>query len=255
MRQLILQLILDHPPTLADFVAGPNAEPLAALARWRGSAKNGAASGGGLGGEFAFFLWGDAGVGKTHLLRACAATYSDSDSDSVYHDARRDPGLAALVLPSEGRKVRLLIDHVEYLDETGQIALFHHFNRLRAMEGSRLLAAARQPPLRLTLREDLRTRLGSGLIYRLLPLPDAEKMAAIKTQAAARGLELSEPALHYLLTRAPRDMPSLSALITAIDRHSLESKRPVTLPLLREVLEMFSAAAGATDTIPAQENQ
>ncbi|MCL2829186.1 MAG: DnaA regulatory inactivator Hda [Betaproteobacteria bacterium] len=230
MRQLILQLMLEHPPTLADFVVGPNAEALAALACWRGRE---AAEGGG---EFAFFLWGDAGAGKTHLLRASAADDAHSDFSLIYHDARHDPGLAALDLPLDARRIRLLVDHVEHLDEAGQIALFHHFNRLRAGEDCSLLAAARQPPLRLKLREDLRTRLGSGLIYRLLPLSDDEKMNALKTQAAARGLELSEPALHYLLTRAPRDMPSLSALVAAIDHYSLERKRPVTLPLLREVL-------------------
>ena len=87
------------------------------------------------------------------------------------------------------------------------------------------------------MREDLRTRLGSGLICRLQTLSDNEKVAALKTQAKARGLHLSPDALDYLLARAPRDMRSLSGFLAALDRYSLEHKRAITLPLLREVLQ------------------
>ena len=87
------------------------------------------------------------------------------------------------------------------------------------------------------MREDLRTRLGSGLIYRLHPLTEAEQDAALDTQAAQRGLRLPAGALAYLRSRAPRDMRSLSALLAALDRYSLEQRRPITLPLLREILQ------------------
>ena len=129
----------------------------------------------------------------------------------------------------------LAVDNVEALDESGQIALFNLFNRLRAA-GGRLLTAADAPPKGLVLREDLRTRLGSGLIYRLHPLTDDEKTAALNAQATARGMKLPREALTYLQARAPRDMRSLAALLTALDRYSLEHQRPITLPLLREVL-------------------
>jgi DnaA family protein len=128
------------------------------------------------------------------------------------------------------------VDHVETLSETGQIALFNLFNRLRA-NGGRLLVAATHPPVQLKLREDLRTRLGSGLIYRLQPLTEPEKITALAAQALSRGMRLPAGALDYLLARAPRDMRSLAALLVALDRYSLEHKRPITLPLLRAVLQ------------------
>jgi DnaA family protein len=68
-------------------------------------------------------------------------------------------------------------------------------------------------------------------------LSDAEKLAALAEQARARGLTLPPEALPTFSSRAPRDMRSLSALLVAIDRYSLEQKRPITLPLLREVLQ------------------
>ena len=75
------------------------------------------------------------------------------------------------------------------------------------------------------------------MIYRLHALSDGEKKVALATQAEARGLRLPQDALDYLLARAPRDMRSLAALLAALDRYSLEQKRAITVPLLREVLE------------------
>lgn len=217
-RQLLLDLIPEHPPTLENFATGGNADALTALAAWLLPENR----------EPCLFLWGESGAGKTHLLRACTAHYTD---------AADDPKLGTLASPSADATF-IAIDNVEALDADGQIALFNHFNRLRAT-GGRLLAAAKVPPLQLsaTLREDLRTRLGSGLIFRLRPLSDDEKIAALTAQAEQRGMRLSPDALDYVLARAPRDMRSLSAFLAALDRYSLEHKRPLTLPLLREVLQ------------------
>ena len=213
MRQLILDLLPVAPPSFDNFVTGSNTEAMTGLAAWLAPTNR----------ESVFLVWGEAGAGKTHLLRACPAAYCD---------AREDPELSALPLAHDFHAV----DHLEALVDGGQIVLFNLINRLRT-GGGRLLAAADVPPLRLTLREDLRTRLGGGLVYRLQPLSDAEKVAALADQARARGLVLPPEAFSYLFSRAPRDMRSLAALLLAIDRYSLEHKRPITLPLLREVLQ------------------
>jgi DnaA family protein len=219
MRQLILDLIPDHPPTLENFAVGGNADALTALAAWL-SAENR---------ETCLFLWGESGAGKTHLLRACGA-----ESANTYVDAATDPDLSTL----NADMTFIAVDNVEALSGPGQISLFNHFNRLRPI-GGRLIAAAEAPPLQMTqtLREDLRTRLGSGLIFRLRPLSEAEKIATLNAQATQRGMRLSPEALDYVLARAPRDMRSLSAFLAALDRYSLEHKRPLTMPLLREVLQ------------------
>lgn len=216
MRQLILDLLPEAPPSFDNFVAGANAESLTGLATWLAPSSR----------EPLFYLWGEAGAGKTHLLRACPASY---------HDARSDPDLAAIARDAAASGIHA-VDHVEALSDSGQIVLFHLINRLRS-SGGRLLVAANVPPLRLALREDLRTRLGSGLLYRLQALSDADKLAALGEQAQTRGLVLPREALDYLFSRAPRDMRSLAALVAAIDRYSLEQQRPITLPLLREVLQ------------------
>ena len=215
MRQLLLDLLPENPPRLDNFVVGGNAETVAALTVWRTPENR----------ENSLLLYGESGSGKTHLLRAVA---------EVYHDAAATPDLTA-VETLEHSQGCIAVDNVEALSREGERVLFTLFNRLRAV-GGRLLTAACQPPQRLPLREDLRTRLGSGLVYRLISLADEEKRAALLAQAAARGLLLPPGALDYLLSRAQRDMRHLAALLDALDRHSLEHQRPITRPLLREVL-------------------
>ena len=83
------------------------------------------------------------------------------------------------------------------------------------------------------IRRDLATRLATGLTYRVLPLTDAEKRAALAAHAAARGFALSDEVAAYLLTHARRDMGSLMAALDALDRYSLETGRPITVPLLK----------------------
>ncbi|MBL8395633.1 MAG: DnaA regulatory inactivator Hda [Candidatus Accumulibacter sp.] len=213
MRQLILDLLPQAPPSFDNFVTGSNGETLTALAAWLAPANR----------EPLLFLWGEPGAGKSHLLQSCPAAYSD---------ARLDPELSRLPAECDCHA----LDHLEALGNGGQIVLFNLINRLRSRSG-RLLAAASLPPRRLTLREDLRTRLGNGLVYRLQALSDGEKLAALAEQARTRGLNLPPEAFSYLFSRAPRDMRSLSSLLLAIDHYSLQHKRPITLPLLREVLQ------------------
>ena len=181
--------------------------------------------------ETSFCLWGEAGSGRSHLLLA---------SGFACVDAVGDPSLASL--PESDH---LAVDNVDALDDIGQIALFNHFNRLRR-DGGRLLTATPQPPAHLPLREDLRTRLGSGLIYRLQPLSDAEKSAALAAQARERALKLPPEGIAYLLRHAPRDMRTLSSFVVALDRFTLEHKRAVTLPLLRELLSTLESPLPTT---------
>jgi DnaA family protein len=106
-------------------------------------------------------------------------------------------------------------------------------------DGGTVLAAGAAPPAQLALREDLRSRLGWGLVYEVKPLTDAERALYLRAEAARRGLRLADEVVWYLLSHVRRDMPSLRALLEQLDRASLEQHRPVTLPLVREALKAF----------------
>jgi DnaA-homolog protein len=130
----------------------------------------------------------------------------------------------------------LAIDDIEELDDDAQIALFNAFNR-SATYNQTLLLAGPQPPRNLVVREDLRTRIGQTLVFELRPLDDATRAAILATLAERRGMKLPDEVVAFLLRHGRRDLPSLVGTIDALDAASLERKRPVTLALLRDVMQ------------------
>jgi DnaA family protein len=224
MQQLVFDLVAPEPPTFANFVPGRNAEALGALARF--------AAGGGE--ETGLLVWGEPGAGKTHLLRAAVAEATMRGRPAAYVG---DPGaLGAMDPDALARQALVAVDAIDSAGPDAQAKAFTLYNTLRASRGS-LLAASGVPPAYLTLREDLRTRLGWGLVYEVVPLTDAEKPAALEGYARQRGMRLGEGVVEYLLLHGRRDMAWLTASLAALDRHSLAAKRPLTVPLLRQWLQ------------------
>ncbi len=200
MEQLPLEITRPPEPTLDNFIPGANAE---ALARVRALLA-------GTLGECVVYLWGAAGTGRSHLLQG----------------ARR----AAQARPL------MSVDDVEQLDAEGQQALFNAINAARE-GGAAVLVAGGAPPAQLALRADLASRLGWGLVYQLHPLTDAHKAAWLRGEATRRGLPLDDGVIDYLLSRLPRDLPSLATLLARLDQFALARKRAITLPLVREFLQ------------------
>ena len=215
MEQLVFELAPVEPPSFANFIPERNAE---AIARLAASARGETA-------DASILLWGAEGAGRSHLLRAAAAA---SARPSRYVAA---PSELAADLPHG--PALIAVDDVHTADAQAQGRLFTLFNRLQET-GGLLVAAANAPPGRLDLRDDLRTRLGSGLVYEVLPLRDEDKPGALGRYALARGFRLSEEVIAYLLAHGRRDMGTLVATLAALDRLSLAAKRPITVPLLRQ---------------------
>lgn len=211
MRQLLLDLTQAPAPTFSNFVPGRSAEALLAAR----SAAAGAIK------EPVLYLWGEPGSGKTHLLRAMCA---EAEGAMFVRGAEYAGQETARVL---------VIDDVEQLQEPAQVALFNAFNEGRHQL---IVASARAAPREVALRRDLATRLALGLTYLLHALTDDEKRDALAAHARVRGFALSDEVRAYLLTHTRRDMPSLIATLDALDRYSLETGRPVTVPLLREAI-------------------
>jgi len=198
MRQLLLDFTQAPAPTFANFVHGGNAELFHAIS----AAARGAP------GERVIYVWGESGAGKTHLAKAFET--------------------AVAGMP----RVRV-IDDVERLGPDEQGELFDAFIE-HAFDV--LLVTARAAPADTALRRDLATRLATGLVFRIVPLTDAEKRAALEAHASSRGFALSEEVSGYLLTHARRDMGSLMAALDALDRYSLETGRAITVPLLKSAI-------------------
>ena len=109
-----------------------------------------------------------------------------------------------------------------------------------------MAAAGRLPPVDLPLREDLRTRLGWGLVLSLECLSETETRAVLRQEADRRGILLSDEVMGYLLTRFERDLKHLMQLLGRLDHYALGEGRPVTVPLLQRMLAERDDAEGDT---------
>ena len=227
MKQLVLDLSRPPAPTLENFAPGSNAEALAVLRAWLAETLE----------ERCVYLCGPSGCGKSHLVRALAQGLQEAGRSVAQVGADDLEALeSGAMLPSV-----VAIDDVQRLSAAGQAALFRLFHRLRD-DDVRLLVAADVPPARLALRDDVRTRLGAGLVLQLRLLSDEEKVEALRNHAAGRGFSLLPEMSDYLLRHGRRDLPSLLAVLDALDQYSLQTKRQITLPLLREVLQRAQGA-------------
>ena len=136
----------------------------------------------------------------------------------------------------EGTPADLVADRSTLTGEHLAAYVVALFNEIRANNAFMVCSGAVAPAV-LPVREDLRTRMGWGLIYQIHGLSDDEKVAALSAAASARGLTLSPGVLPYLLSHFRRDMRSLSTMLDSLDQYSLETQRPITLPLLRDWLQ------------------
>jgi DnaA family protein len=222
MKQLTLPIALARPPTLASFCAGPNEPALAHLKLWAGSPTRS---------PVPTYLWGPAASGKTHLLQAVQEALREQGARVGWLDA------SMLEPPDfDDHWAVVLLDDVHLYTAVQQHTAFSWFVSCQAMQRG-VLAAGLLPPADLQLREDLRTRLGWGHVFQLQVLSEPERRAVLRQAADARGVFLGDEVMDFMLTRFSRDLGHLMQLLDQLDAYALQTKRAITIPLIKSMLE------------------
>lgn len=234
MNQLLLDLGPRPRPTLDNFIVGNNVEALAALRRLCAAPVADPPA-------RCLYLWGEAGSGRSHLLRAACESLGGRYlvAESV---TARDVCGAMNCAPSQPRCL-LAVDDVEETAADVQEALFHALNAMREDPRAAIVVAGNAAPRGLGLapgRDDLRSRLAWGLAFELHSLDDDAKDAALAHHASERSFPLAPDVRRHLLTHFSRDLGSLMRMVDALDRFALEHHRTITVPLIREYLERAS---------------
>ncbi|MGL6109954.1 MAG: DnaA regulatory inactivator Hda [Rubrivivax sp.] len=217
MKQIPLAIGPDAQPAFDTFLTSANT---AAVAHLRALDRPSAP----------VYLWGPAGSGKSHLLRALVRERQAAGERAGSFDAA-DPVPWAL---RDGWTL-VVVDRCEQLDAERQHAAFSLFVQAGEL-GLQWAAAGRVPPVDLPLRDDLRTRLAWGHVFALQPLSENETRAAMRREADRRGIFLADEVMDYLLTRSARDLKTLMQLLDRMDHFALARQRQVTVPLLRQML-------------------
>jgi DnaA family protein len=222
MKQIALDIGMARGPTLAGFCAGPNEAALRHLQLWAGSPTRS---------PVPTYLWGPGGSGKTHLLKAVAESLREQGAGAGWLDA-------SLVEPPEFSEnwAVVLLDDVHLYTAVQQHTAFNWFVNAQALQRG-VLAAGAMPPADLKLREDLRTRLAWGHVFQLQVLSEPERRAVLRQAADARGVFLGDDVMDFMLTRFSRDLGSLMQLLEHLDGYALQTKRAITIPLIKSMLE------------------
>ncbi|MBS7456727.1 DnaA regulatory inactivator Hda [Coralloluteibacterium stylophorae] len=184
------------------------------------------------------YLDGAAGSGKTHLLLAACAQADARGRRAVYLPLATLGAHAAEALAGNEAADLVAIDGLDAIcgDRGAEVALFDFHNAARAA-GAAVLYAARGAPAALPLElPDLRSRLAQCTRIALQPLDDAGRRAVLRMRGAARGLQLDDAVIDWLLVHVERDLASLGAVLDRLDRASLAARRRPTVPFLRQLL-------------------
>ncbi len=240
-RQIALDLGHTPKPTLDNFIATGNENLIAVLKdiqrSWQQAQINQTASNTD---SKMIHLWGASGSGRTHLLSALQLHASGLGINAylLNHESSMDEWRACADVLIENNQAPglLCIDDIDHLSEFAQGALFRLHNLIREASHQYLITTSLAAASHLQIREDLKTRLVWGLVFQMHALSDSEKLQALEQAAAERGLQISSEVAPWLLKHFHRDMPSLMSLLEALDQYSLETKRAITLPLLKEML-------------------
>jgi DnaA family protein len=225
--QLPLALRLRPSQRLEDFVVGRNRQALAALRALLAAP-----------GPAQLYLSGPPGVGKSHLLAGLCSAAEGQGLSVAYVPLAEAAQLAPELLQGLEAMDLLAIDDVQCIagKPSWEQALFALYNSARDA-GRRLVVTADCGPAKLPMTlPDLRSRLAWGEAYHLQPLSDQDKIQLLEGQATQRGLQLPPEVGRYILDRAPRDLPSLLALMEQLDHAALAAQRRLTIPFVREQL-------------------
>ena len=174
-------------------------------------------------------IYGNSGLGKTHLIYAIANVIRQNNSNSRITYAKGDDMTNELVnaiqegttgeMREKYRKADLLlVDDVQFIagKKQTQEEFFHTFNTLYE-SGRQIVLTSDRPPSEMTMLEDrLRTRFEWGLLVDVQP-PDYEtRMAIAKAKAASRGMVLPDQVASYIAENVTADVRQLEGIVNKV---------------------------------------
>lgn len=184
------------------------------------------------------YLWGQPGVGKTHLLQASCHNVRENSQTSFYLPLRDYQQFSPDILLDLEQLAVICLDDISAIagERIWEENLFHLYNRV-FISKSRLIIADRFPAQELAIKlKDLHSRLIGSVALEINDLLDSEKLIVLQKRANARGMELTDEVGQFLLRRCDRSMANLFNILNQLDLASLSAQRKLTIPFVKAVL-------------------
>ena len=214
------------------------------------------------------FIYGEPGLGKTHLLVSIAnylgrqrpdltVVYTTAERfTSEFVSSVRGKGAGAERFKARYRNVgALLIDDVQFLENKPRTEdeFFHTFNELYSAGSQIVLSSDRPPEAMERLTERLRDRFAWGLTVRVDSADPPTRMALLRRLAAERGIAVpDQDVLRQIADSVPGNLRRLEGALTRVSALASMLGKAPTADLVRQALALDrSAAATTTASEPA----
>lgn len=188
-----------------------------------------------------FYLWGEEGSGKSHILQACCQYAGSSAKSAIYLPIKLLTECGHQILEGIEEHFLICLDDIDVIagNKEFEEAIFHLYNKIRDIGLSVLIMTSKfAPNASQILLPDLRSRLAWGTAWHLKELADEDKAKTLQYLANKRGFNLSIPVCKYLLSRSTRNMHDLHALLNRLDEASLIAQRKITIPFVKTILQI-----------------
>jgi chromosomal replication initiator protein len=208
------------------------------------------------------FIYGGAGLGKTHLLHAIGHYVANCHPHVVIRYVSTEQFMNDFILALQRRTIPsfhsryraaglLLIDDIQFLEgkERTQEEFFHTFNALHPK--SQIVITSDRPPKKIsTLEERLRTRFEWGLITDIQP-PDLEtRLAILQRKVEAEGLDIPAEVMSFIASRIQTNIRELEGALIRVGAYASLTRSQITLELAQNVLQSLLPNAGETRVTP-----
>lgn len=209
------------------------------------------------------FLYGNSGLGKTHLMQAIGNRIKENHPDfNVVYVTTECFTNEFITAVREGQMVEfrkkyrpadvLLVDDVQFMEnkEATQEEFFHTFNDLYSLNKQIVLTSDRKPNDLITLEERLRTRFSQGLTIDIT-IPNYEtRMAILQKKAEFHNVVISEEVLNYIADRIKSNIRELEGALLKIISYSELSHTEITLELAKQTLKSILPEDGVVKITP-----
>ena len=183
-------------------------------------------------------IFGTKDSGKTYLLQALCNHFSNQGKSSFYLPMKQAKELSVDILESLESMELVCIDGIESIvgNKVWEIGLFNLINRSLNSKNRLIFTSSKNIDVMNFELTDLDSRLRKIQSHELYALADDEILSALKHIANLRSIELGSKEAQYLLTYANRNISDLVQILESLDQISMEMKRKITIPLIKEVI-------------------
>jgi DnaA family protein len=184
------------------------------------------------------FIYGTKQSGKTFLLQAMCNSYSSVCKSSLYVPLKKVMNYGVEIFESLENIDLICIDGIEQVISKieWEKEIFNLINKA-LISNSRLIFTSSKDLKSLNfLLPDLESRIKKIQSYELYPIDDKDIIDALKYISQFKSINLGDKEAKYLVTYSQRDISNLIQILESLDQLSMEMKRRITIPLIKEVI-------------------